>query len=555
MDVSPKKRVSPKAVLIGLGLLVAFSWCYARTFYEMWLRWFPGWRRAADPLWDRLFEGESYYTHGPLVWVVSILIAVLLIRFTRIESRPSRKLGALVLLGSLGVHWFAALARVNFLSAFTMLGVLSGGVLILWGRDALRRLSFPILFLVFMVPLPEVTIAKLNFQLKMFTVDGSVWLFTHLGGIAQRVGNEVLLLGEKSLVVANVCNGLRSLISLLAFGVLYAYVCKVRGGWRFVLLLASLPVALVCNAIRIMSLIVVADVFTPEAASGAYHDISGLLLYPLAIVILFSLERLILWGHALAKHPITVHPLFSGLRRTDEDLGQGHTMLAELVSSRAVVLMGALVVGAVLTSWIHSSAVVYSNSTQLNTLVPHTLVIDGRTWVGEDSELDKETLTILENPDYLRRRYVSTGRPPMEVMILFSRNNRKGIHPPDLCIEGSGQEIFSKQTCDLTLADGRVVPCLELLVQSRNRKQTLHLYTYRCGTTYTRSFWVQQGSIFLNAILDRDSRGMLIYVTAPHGRTMQATREQCQQLLRMVLVSLETNLASQPKATKKDSSK
>lgn len=554
MNQSSNKRVSPAALLMGLGLLGAFAWCYGRTFYEMWLRWFPGWRRDNWSLWDRLFEGESYYTHGPLVWIITLLVGVLLIRFTRIKVRPSRKLGLLVLFGSLAVHWFAALARVNFLSAFTILGTVSGGVLLLWGRDALRRLGFPILFLLFMVPLPEVTIAKLNFQLKMFTVDGSVWLFTHLGGIAQRVGNEVLLLGEKSLVVANVCNGLRSLISLLAFGVLYAYVCKVRGGWRFVLLLASLPVALACNAIRIMSLIVVADVFSVEAASGAYHDISGILLYPLAIIILFSLEGLILWGCALVKHPIKVKPLFSGLRRTDDDLGQGHVMLAELSSPRTGVLIAILIGAALLTSWIHSSAMVYTNSTQLETLVSRTLDVGGRTWTGEDSELDKKTLTILENPDYLRRRYTSTGRPPVEVMILFSRNNRKGIHPPDLCIEGSGQEIFSKQGVDLTLASGETVPCLELLVQSRSREQGIHLYTYRCGNTYTRSFWIQQGSIFLNALLGEDSRGMLIYVVTSRGVTMEASRKQSQQILRAVLVELETNLVATPAATQKDSS-
>ena len=191
MDQPADKRVSPKSILMGVGILAVFAWCYHRTFYEMWLRWFPAWKYSQWSVYDRLFEGEGYYTHGPLVVLISALIAVMLLRFTKIRTQPSPKFGAVVLIGSVMVHWLAALAQVNFLSAMTIPSTLAGGVLILWGRDALKRLAFPLLFLFFMVPMPEVLIAGLNFELKMFTVDGSVKLFTFLGGIAERLDQAV----------------------------------------------------------------------------------------------------------------------------------------------------------------------------------------------------------------------------------------------------------------------------------------------------------------------------------------------------------------------------
>ncbi|MBT7171465.1 MAG: exosortase, partial [Phycisphaerales bacterium] len=463
MDQPADKRVSPKSILMGVGILAVFAWCYHRTFYEMWLRWFPAWKYSQWSVYDRLFEGEGYYTHGPLVVLISALIAVMLLRFTKIRTQPSPKFGAVVLIGSVMVHWLAALAQVNFLSAMTIPSTLAGGVLILWGRDALKRLAFPLLFLFFMVPMPEVLIAGLNFELKMFTVDGSVKLFTFLGGIAERLDNEVVLLGDKTLVVANVCNGLRSLISLLAFGVLYAYVCKVRGLWRWVLLFASLPVALVCNAIRIMSLILVADVVSVEVASGWYHDLSGVMLYPLAILILFSFEAFILWTHARLKHPIVVRPLFDGLRRTDDDLGQAHAMVRGFATRRALVLLVLVAGAAGGTKWLHSTEKSYDrDSARLSQLVTKTLTIGGGEWASEDLDLDKKTLAILQNPDYLRRRYASMGRGTMELMILYSRNNRKGNHPPDLCIEGSGQEVFKKQSVEVRTNGGQSVWCQEL---------------------------------------------------------------------------------------------
>jgi len=120
-------RSSPLAalivwVLVLAGLTVAF-W---QTFANMWLRWFPAWGYKNLGLYDRIVEGESYYTHGPLIPLVSGLIALLLIRHTRIPVRPSPVLGSVVLGGSLLLHLTSTLARVNFASAFSLVGVLAG---------------------------------------------------------------------------------------------------------------------------------------------------------------------------------------------------------------------------------------------------------------------------------------------------------------------------------------------------------------------------------------------------------------------------------------------
>lgn len=525
-------------VLCVAALVAAFGY----NLSEMWLRWFPGWRRANLSLYDRIVGGESYYTHGPIIPAVSLLITVLLIRHVRMPVRPSRMLGGIVLALSLLLHLVACLARVNFASGFALIGVLVGLVLVLWGSTVLRQLWFPIAFLVFMVPLPEVSIAQLNFRLKMFASDWGVTLANTLGMIAERVGNRVFLEGDKSLVIANVCNGLRTLISLLAFGSLYAYVCRLRGLWRVGLFAMTIPVALVSNSLRVVSLIVVADIWDAETASGWYHDLSGALIFVLAFLLMFSMERLILWMRKAMGRPAKILPLFHGRLRGPEDEGQWLRMLHATGSARAWTAGVVMVLVAGCVSWLSQTVPPALTPDLVEQAVPAVLNVQGRQLHSYKLDLDEKTLTILEYPSYLLRRYVSAGNPPIDFCLIFSKDNRKGTHPPDLCLEGGGAGIVAMADIVLSEVDGRGdLPCRELVVETGKRKEYF-LYTYKCGNQYTRSFWVQQSIIFANGLLRRDVSGALIRVSTPVIKSESDARQRCVQMLRALVPYLDENL-------------
>ena len=509
-------------LLVGLGLSFGYN------FAEMWVRWFPAWHHADWGVYKRLMEGESYYTHAPLVPLVSLIIAVLLIRHTHIPVRPSARWGLPVLVVFLLGHMLACLARVNFASGFAFIGVLAGLVLLLWGPRALRRLWFPIVLLVFMVPLPEVSIARLNFRLKMFAADWGVRLAEFVGVLVERQGNTVHLEGPKTLVIANVCNGLRTLISLLAFGSLYAYVCRLRGGWRIFLFLCSVPVAVVANSVRIVTLIVVADIWSPKIATGWYHDFSGIFIFVLAFLLMFGLEKLILGVHKLVGRPMEVLPLFDGHLRTEQDAQQWPRMVragGATCGLAAAVLVGLSAAGA---WWLGRSIPTSFSDRQLDGAVPRQVLVEGAPWefdAGENRELDEQTRIILENPSCLIRMYRAVRDPGsrwVELCVIFSKDNRKGVHPPDLCLEGGGQDIVEKREVVLRNVEGLGdVPCRALIVhrttkgdpatgqRPRSIKQYF-LYTYKCGERYTTSFWVQQYTIFMNGLLNRNASGALI---------------------------------------------
>jgi EpsI family protein len=489
--------------VLTAGLLSAFG----NVFEPMWVRWFPAWNEQGS-LYDRLVGGESYYTHGPLVPLISLVIALLLLRHTSVPLKPAPALGGALLALFLLLHLAGSAARIHFVSGFAMIGALAASVVIAWGLPAARRLAFPLALLAFMVPLPEVTIADLNFRLKMAAAQLGVAIANFLGVVAERVGNRVLMEGDKSLVIANVCNGLRTLISLLAFGALYCFVCRLRGWWRAGLFAMTIPVAVAANSLRVVSLIVVADIWSPQVATGAYHDISGILIFVLAFLLMFALERLVLGLRRLAGRPVEVAALFAQSRRTDDDSGQAGRLALAGWTPR-VLAAGIALGAAAMAVWGMSRPAPAAGALAHASMVPGVLELDGRRWVGYDMPLDRRTQVILETGDYLNRAYVTSGEPEVELCVVFSQDNRKGTHPPDLCLEGGGSDIIAKN--DVVAAG---LPCRELLVQN-GRSSQYFLYTYKCGPDYTRSFWRQQWVILRNGLLSRPADGALVRVSTP----------------------------------------
>jgi len=542
MTTDPQGDHRKRTVVVWVLLVAGLVAVYAGTFAVMWDRWFPSWKRPNLGLYDRIVGGESYYTHGPLVPLVSLIMVILLIRHTRIRVAPRPVIGLLVLAASLLLHLSGCFARVNFANAFSLIGVLAGLVLLFWGTAALRRLWFPLALLMFMVPLPEVTVAQVNFRLKLAAADWGVWLANLVGVLAERSGNTVYLEGDKTLVVANVCNGLRTIISLLAFGAIYAYVCKLRGLWRLGLFAMSLPVALVSNSVRIASLIVVADLWDAKTATGWYHDTSGVFIYALAFCLMFGLERLVLAVRQFAGRPAVVLPLFHGVLVGPEDRRQWPHLVRAL-GGRAAVFAAVLVLLTATATWaLNRHVPPMWNQRMAGEALPATLEMGGYRWLAADIEMDEKTLTILETRDYLYRRYRAPGQMPIDFCVIFSQDNRKGTHPPDLCLEGTGSDIVEKHEMVLRQVGGRGdVACRSLIVQSGLNREYF-LYVYKCGRDYTPSFWKQQLVIFANGLLSRNASGALIRVSTPVADDPEAAGRRSMMMLSTAIPYLDAAL-------------
>jgi exosortase len=225
------------------------------------------------------------YSHGFLVPFVSAYLAWE--RWDKLKRLPAKPslwgIGVLtvgllmLLLGTLGAELY--LQRSSFLV------VVSGLVLLLLGHDVLRVLLFPIAFLFFMIPLPAIVMNELAFPLQLFAAKTAAFCLFNFGIPILREGNVIVLAGT-TLEVAEACSGIRSLQALLALGVFYAYFSQ-RVMWkRWLLVILSVPIAIIANAFRVSGTGMLAHYWGPEAAEGFYHTFSGWLIFLLAFVLL-----------------------------------------------------------------------------------------------------------------------------------------------------------------------------------------------------------------------------------------------------------------------------
>ena len=506
------------------GLMAAGWWL---TFYEMWHRWFPAWHSKVMTLSDRLTEGDSYYTHGPLVPLTSLGIAWYIYKRVGLpveRTRGSTAAGWFALGVFLFFHLISVYARVTFVSGFAFVGVI-GALVLLWGGwPLLKAYGLPVAFLAFMVPLPEVWIGDLNFRLKFIAGGASVWLLERVFRIPAVIdGSFVFLPGDKTLVVENVCGGLRSLISLVWFASLFAMVCRVKGCWRYFMLAMAVPVAIACNVVRITSLNLVAHNFTvADAGPGsAFHDLSGLLVFAVALGILFGLERVIILANNQLGRQWVDDRLLGFLEKIRDSVTGHHHRLGPVRSGVAV--MG---VATGLSLWWTLQPVGVDIPEEIDAVVPKTFTVDGDTFYGQDHDLDEKTLIILEWPDYLYRQYRCdrTGER-IDLLLVFSANNRKGTHPPEVCIEGGGDRIIEKEVRRVDIPRVGEISMRELLTQ-RTDYLSYFLYAYKSGDHYTHSFFGQQFWIFVNGLTARNTAGALIRFSspAPRGKT-QHTRD------------------------------
>jgi len=107
-----------------------------------------------------------------------------------------------------------------------------------------------------------------------------------------REGN-VMLLANTSLEVAEACSGIRSLISLLALSVVFAYISQKITWKRVLLVLSTFPIAIIANAARVSGTGVLAHYYGDSVAQGFFHGFSGWILFVVAFVCLFGVGALL----------------------------------------------------------------------------------------------------------------------------------------------------------------------------------------------------------------------------------------------------------------------
>jgi len=243
-------------------------------------------------MWDRWFARDSYYSHGILIpFVTGFLIWQDKEMLAKMKIKSS-SWGIPVIMAGIGLHLLSSLFRVYFSSGFSMLIVLIGMVLYFYGVKILRAVLFPILFLLFMFPVPLVVIANISFKMKLFAAKIATASLNGMGLPAIQEGSQIRM-RHALVIVDDVCSGLRSLISLTALGSIFAYWMKSSMLRKILLFCSTAPIAVLTNVFRIIFLASIAEIWGPERAVGFVHDVSGFLVFAFAFLMLYVMGQLL----------------------------------------------------------------------------------------------------------------------------------------------------------------------------------------------------------------------------------------------------------------------
>jgi EpsI family protein len=181
---------------------------------------------------------------------------------------------------------------------------------------------------------------------------------------------------------------------------------------------------------------------------------------------------------------------------------------------------------------------------QAEKAIPAMLTSDHQIWTSTAMTFSDVELEILETRDYMYRTYADGRGSPVDLCIIFSEDNRKGTHPPDVCLEGSGLRIMSRMNRVVDIADSRAgdarspgengrLELRELIATSTSGQYIYFAYFYKCGDTFTPSFYKQQWQIVWNGLTRRNASGALVRYSTPMGSStdVDAARRRVDQLL------------------------
>ncbi len=268
----------PKA-LAKIGTCVV---CLAILYYSVFQKLVFDWIHLPD------------FSHGFLIPIVSLFL--IWQRSDELQNLPisPNNFGILVVLFGLFFLIIGNLASEYFTQRFSFLFVISGIILFLLSWQHLKLLSFPIAYLIFMIPIPSILFDKITFPMQLFASRVATFSLQMLDIPVLREGN-VIHLAHTSLSVAEACSGIRSLISLLALGFVFAYFTQKIFWKRAVLVIACFPIAIIVNALRVSATGILAQYYGISVAEGFFHGFSGFILFIAAFALMFAV------GLALSK--------------------------------------------------------------------------------------------------------------------------------------------------------------------------------------------------------------------------------------------------------------
>ena len=422
------------------------------------------------------------------------------------EAPANRAAGAALL--SVGLLLYT-LGRSQFfyqLEIGSQIPVLFGIALLFLRRTAVRRLALPILMLLFVVPVPGSLADQFLLPLKELVsriVDDTL----HWAGYPIARNGVVLSIGPYSLLIADACSGLNSMVALSGIGLIYVHLARhTRRAVNAALLLSILPIAFLTNVLRVLVLVLI-TYYGGDAAGLAFHEQAGYLEIVAAFGAFFTVDfalRRTLSSDRPGYPPATL----------ESPRAQFRASLSEPVLIAMAMLL------ALSAAWWLAPTPSTADVPRLAQIVPTSF----QDWkeirtdtAPVDPRFDPGATRDTSNPydDVLMRTYANSRGDVVLLALAYGRNQHQElkIHRPELCYVAQGFSVLSRGNVTFpTAASDLPVHGERMLVQAAGRLEAVS-YWIRIGGLYSRSAWATRYYIFAQGLKRRELDGILVRVS------------------------------------------
>lgn len=262
-------------IIIIIGLAILFVPTYIHLY---------------DVFWQK---GEM--SHGPLVLLIVLFLFWQKKKFFFDDDliNPLPLPGSLLLIFGLLAYIVSKWQSLLVFEVFIQLLIITAVVLLIYGPKVLRKIIFPIFFLLFLVPLPASIVDAITLPMKIAVSTFAEYILYNLDYPIARNG-VILQIGFYKLLVADACAGLQTVFTLEAMGLLYLHLVKRDSFTRNLsLALLIIPISFVANTIRVVVLVLVTYYFGDEVGQGFLHDFAGFVLFGTALIFIIFVDTII----------------------------------------------------------------------------------------------------------------------------------------------------------------------------------------------------------------------------------------------------------------------
>ncbi len=490
----------------------------------IWLYW-PVLRHLAWQWWD-----DQNYSHGFLIPLMSAyFVWDRRERLRKLADAPSW-LGLAVLVGGVGILLLGNVAAELFVMRASLLVIIAGLVPYLLGRKHLKALAFPILYLIFMIPPPDVLFNSITFPLQLFAARTATSTLQLLNIPVLREGN-VITLANTTLEVAEACSGIRSLVTLLALATTLAYFTQ-RGVWRaMALVVSAVPIAILANASRVAGTGILAHHYGARIAEGFLHTFSGWLLFLVATALLGITSGLMA---KLPQRQKRSQELTSSTPPGQEEPPSSTSVRNHAgwwrVTNAALVLVAGAIAFPLLS---HGESVPLRRSLD-------RFPTEVGAWRGISEALPPSDLDILRVTDYLNRLYAAPWKAPIWLYVGYYETQRQGqiIHSPQQCLPGSGWNFLSRQYLTLDLP-GRADPVtINNVLVGKGEARQIVLYWYQERGRIIASEYKAKLYMITDAVTRNRTDGALVRLSTAVRGSEEETLQQLLEFARLMFPSL-----------------